>query len=643
MNSSNFYNEIFKLLIAYHDQSGLILKSRTYTLANTIHIVIREPSKFFKKMTKLVFRNPRKLARILLGKYSIRSWDRYQLKLNKEYAAWVKEVESKEFNRNVQIRQVRLLKAKPLVSLITPVFNPPKDVHKKLVDSVLAQTYKEFELLLYDFGDDPEIAKLIDDIAKKDSRIRIKHGLQNKGISQNSNLCLQDAKGEFIGLLDHDDMLMPNALFECVKAINDTGADFVYTDKDKITVDDNRFEPLFKPDWSHEMALCCNYMTHFNLMRTKLVRELGGWDPNTDGAQDWDLFFRIAEKTNKIAHVPKILYHWRTVQSSTSNGIETKPYVIAGQINAVSKHLNYLNLSAIPKHDENGQMYIHWPHVHSSKLFVLHDICGDYNSTIRLIKTLKRQSDFDGSTILVAYPRGAIKNKDASKLRVAGGKLIDYNVGNFVNTVLEAVSSYNIEQVFYINTSVILQKSKDWISQLCGWLTIPDVRIASGALYTVDGRLADMGSFFNSTTRQFHKYNFGTGFRSGYNGYIQWARNLILVAEHAFIFDRALLIEMGQELDVGAIRDDELAKALSVINFKNQGRAVYDPLVSLYDRAPLEIRLPSSDELSIYIDKLFIKGMVDPYYNINLNNDYSDPRPQNQNQLKVNDYSVKLV
>lgn len=645
MNDSEFHRQLIRSIFFYRHHSSSILKSRTYTLANNARIAVKEPVKFAKKTANLIINNPTKLGRIITGKRSIQNWLKDQENLRNEYAEWIDHVEKPSIDINAQKNKLAVLKKKPLISLITPVFNPPVEAHTKLIESVLAQSYPNFELFLYNFGSDPAVEELLNDYFQKDKRIKVKHGLPNEGISKNSNLCLKDVKGEYVGLLDHDDALMPNALFECVLAGTEKGADFIYSDKDKITEEDQRFEPLFKPDWSPEMALGGNYMTHFNLMRTKLVKDLGGWDPNTDGAQDWDLFLRMIERTNKIVHVPKILYHWRTVEGSTANEIGMKPYAIASQKLAVQKHLDFLGVDAKAEHDETGQLNIHWPSQKETSLIIIHDICGDGNNVARIIEDIVSEDQHSSkSRVVVMCEVDALDKKDVDKIKDLKADIIEYKVGDFCKKLSRVVENSSSKTTAYINNTIKSGNNKDKLRQLLGWLEIEGVNLASGMLLAENGQIADMGSFFNPVTRQFHKYHFGTGFRSGYNGYIQWIRNLILPAENVFVFDTELFIKTSRQLNLSKIRDDELAKALALANFDIGGRAVYDPTVVFYDRAPFEVRLPYSTELKKFVDSKKSTLKTDPYYNQNLDNNYSDPKPITDSSVaESSEFSLKTV
>jgi glycosyltransferase involved in cell wall biosynthesis len=628
------------------------MKYYVYTIKRLATIAATRPGYFISKSLTIMLRSPGKIIDLFTRRYILQDWRKKQRKLQKEYHTWIETVEKPSLNVKKQKQEIHQFAKKPLISLVTPVFNPPLNVHKELIESVLAQTYSNFELLLCNFGNDPEVEKLIDDYASKDQRVKVKQKLENKGISANSNLCLEDVVGEFVGLLDHDDALMPNALFECVKLINKKEVDFIYSDKDKITEDGERFEPFFKPDWSPELELGGNYVTHFNLMRTKLLKDIGGWDPETDGAQDWDVFWRIMEKTDKVAHIPKILYHWRTVEGSTSNEITAKSYVIAAQNTTARKHLQAAGLNAEPFHDFRGQMYIDWKEPAGKKVFAIHMLYKNTKNIGKTIKFIQKQPDFDSnSKILLFCLRKDLARKHGKEIEKKYGITVcEYRTGEFIKTFTERVGTTSYDSICYIADSVEkIYRSEgktNWISQLSGWLSSPDIGIAGGLSLSYNKRVVDCGSYFDTSKRNFAKYYFDAGFCSGYSGYLQWIRNFILVSERLFVFKTSLLKELAGREELLNLRDDELPKLLALTNYSLGNRAVYDPTVVAVDKAPFHVIIPPSDTLTEYSIKkcpdLHKDG--DPYYNINLDKNYCDPKPKltdkGKNRQELSDYDV---
>ena len=241
----------------------------------------------------------------------------------------------------------------PLITVITPVFNTPVGWLQAAVDSVLGQLYENFELVLIDdCSTDPDTLKLLPELAARDPRIRLTRLPSTGGISAASNAGLAIARGEWIGFFDHDDLLEPDALYQTAKLLQiHSDADMIYSDEDKLT--EHGFEaPLFKPDWSPDFFLSYNYICHFTTLRRTLVDSVGGFRSEFDGAQDYDLFLRIIERTERIHHVPRILYHWRRSASSTSDNIRRKPKALEAGKRAIDEHLQ--------RRGEAGHVAIDW-------------------------------------------------------------------------------------------------------------------------------------------------------------------------------------------------------------------------------------------------------------------------------------------
>jgi O-antigen biosynthesis protein len=231
-----------------------------------------------------------------------------------------------------QKKESAKFKEKPLISIILPIYNT-NEAHLKLcIDSVISQSYENWELCIADDASTTDISERIKPHINEHKNIKLKRLDKNQHISGASNEALRIAKGDFVALLDHDDILMPNALFEMVKALNENpGKDFFYSDEDKIDENGKHIEPFFKPDWSPDYLLSCNYITHFAVLRKSIVDKIGGFRLGTEGAQDWDLFLRFTQETKKVHHVPKMLYSWRKSETSTAKNAKSKPYAYINQ------------------------------------------------------------------------------------------------------------------------------------------------------------------------------------------------------------------------------------------------------------------------------------------------------------------------
>ncbi|MBI2900066.1 MAG: glycosyltransferase family 2 protein [Planctomycetes bacterium] len=217
---------------------------------------------------------------------------------------------------------------RPLMSVVMPVFNTPEPILRAAVRSVRAQEYPCWELCIADDAStQPHVRRLLDEMRCEEPRLRVMHRTRNEGISAASNSAIDLAKGEFVTFLDHDDELPPWALLEVVRSLNrDPRLDVIYSDEDKLDAGGRRCDPFFKPDYSPDLLLSMNYITHLTVLRRSLLAELGGFRSGFDGSQDYDLILRAVERTSRMAHIPHILYHWRKSATSTSAKPEAKEY-----------------------------------------------------------------------------------------------------------------------------------------------------------------------------------------------------------------------------------------------------------------------------------------------------------------------------
>ena len=323
MKLTNIKNSIINFLVPIGSIRRKIIQYIYRMLKN------KENRKMFSQKTKeLGFFNGFKYS---FYKLVVPESKEYQ---EEKYKNWI-------FNKS-KIEETEKFKYNPLISIITPLYNTPKEYFVDYLRSLQEQTYTNWEVCLVDASSSQlEYVKNI-----QDKRLKYKRLDENRGISENSNQALQLASGEFIALVDHDDMLSPDALYKVVKKLNENPkTDFIYTDEDKFEGNiENRFYPFFKPDYSPDFLRSNNYVCHLSIIRKSLIEKIGGFRKEFDGAQDYDLILRVTENTDKIVHIPDILYHWRIHSASTAQNMETKMYAIEAGKKAIEEHCKRLGL-----------------------------------------------------------------------------------------------------------------------------------------------------------------------------------------------------------------------------------------------------------------------------------------------------------
>ena len=249
--------------------------------------------------------------------------------------------------REAALQELQALSARPLISLVMPTYKTEPKLLREAIDSVRAQHYPEWELIVVDDGsEDPALEQVMSSYAA-DPRIRFRPLRQNVGIAAATNAGLELCEGEFVGFLDHDDTLTADALLRVAQALAaDPELDVVYSDSDKLTIGGVRADPFLKPDWSPVYALGAMYIGHLLVVRTAVAEAAGGFDSAFDKIQDFEFMLRVSERTDRIHHIPQILYHWRAIPGSIAAGTEQKSGVEELQAKAVSDHLGRLGLPA---------------------------------------------------------------------------------------------------------------------------------------------------------------------------------------------------------------------------------------------------------------------------------------------------------
>ncbi|WP_321884407.1 glycosyltransferase family 2 protein [Paraburkholderia bannensis] len=261
-----------------------------------------------------------------------------------QYARWIAEHDSPSADEMGRFaRLARNLPRTPLISVVVPAYNTPASCLTEMIESVLAQVYPHWELCIAnDASTAPHVREILDTYAQRDARVRVHHRQQNGHICAASNSALELATGEFVALLDHDDLLAPQALAMVVKYLNDhPHARLFYSDEDKVSSDGRRITPYFKAGWDPELILQRNVFSHLGVYETALVREVGGFRVGFEGSQDHDLVLRSVGVAGDAAvvHIPHVLYHWRAIDGSTAVRAGEKPYAVDAGLRAVREAL----------------------------------------------------------------------------------------------------------------------------------------------------------------------------------------------------------------------------------------------------------------------------------------------------------------
>ena len=266
-----------------------------------------------------------------------------------DYGEWYNLTKPTE--EELQTQRETVLPYEPLLSIVIPAYKTPEKYLREMMDSILAQTYKNWEVCLVNgspAGEGKIVERVMNQYSAKDSRFRYKNLGENLGISGNTNAAIEMAKGDFVILADHDDTLPEHALFEVASAINQhPECDVIYSDEDKLDMDGGAlFDPHFKPDFNPDLLTSVNYICHLFVVKKTLLEQVGGFRNEYDGAQDYDFIFRCSEAAEGIYHIPKVLYHWRCHQDSTASNPESKLYAFEAGSRAIMAHYERCGIPA---------------------------------------------------------------------------------------------------------------------------------------------------------------------------------------------------------------------------------------------------------------------------------------------------------
>lgn len=317
------------------------------------------------------------------------------------YEAWL--ARHKVDKRTLRRQKHAAFAQKPLISIVIPLYCTPLPYLKELLESVRRQSYENWQLCLADGSPDDKAKEFIEKHYGREKRIVYRKLEENGGISVNTNEAVALAAGEYLMLCDHDDTLEPDALYEIVKAINDTGADVVYTDEDKVSMDGRHyFDPNFKPDFNLFRLRENNYICHIFVVKKSLTDETGLLRPEFDGAQDFDFILRCCEKAQKITHIPKVLYHWRCHMDSTAADPSSKAYAYEAGRKAVREHYQRLGIDAKVEMTERPGWYRSHVKVQGNPLISVIIPNKDHTDDLELcLFSMTRKSTYRNYEILI--------------------------------------------------------------------------------------------------------------------------------------------------------------------------------------------------------------------------------------------------
>ena len=392
----------------------------------------------------------------------------------------------------------------PLFSLVTPVFNPPIWALNECIKSVLSQSTKDWEWCIADDAStNSDVLPVLKKLAEKDSRVKLIQREVNGGIVNASNSALDIATGDFIVLLDHDDSLHLNALEIVAATIRDNAdVDYIYSDEDKIDETGKHFDVFKKPSFSPERLRGQNYCCHVSVVRSSLMKEIGGFRSGFEGAQDYDLILRATEKARKIVHIPEVLYHWRVVTGSTAGDSNAKPYALEAGRRAVVEHCERTGINADVTTTTGGFVHVRRKVSQEKKVSIVIPTRGDRKQVwgistclvTNAINSILKQSSYRNIEIVVVHDRVQQLDRGLeAHFAQNSASLVWYDKPfDFSDKCNLGVVHSTGDIVVLLNDDTEID-STDWLEVLIGFLEDKDVAMVGPLTVLEDGRVQSAG------------------------------------------------------------------------------------------------------------------------------------------------------
>jgi glycosyltransferase involved in cell wall biosynthesis len=482
------------------------------------------------------------------------------------------------------------LAQRPKISILMPTYNTAEDVLIHAIESVRAQTYENWELCIADDASTtPHVRVILLRYQESDPRIKTVFREVNGGISAASNSALELATGEWLAMLDHDDVLPPHALFSVAAAINSNpGVELMYSDEDKLNAIGRRYEPYFKPDFSPELFRSQNYLGHLSVHRTHNVRSVGGWRIGFEGSQDYDLNLRIVERIDPktIHHIPEVLYHWRAIRGSTALARKEKPYAHAAGLRALREHIERLALPARAEEIPGIPYYrtrfsVSHPHPLVSIIMPTRDRADLLRTCVASILDRTVYEPFELMIVdndSVEQETAALLAKLAKDRRV---RVLSYpHPFNYsaINNFAARAAQGEILALLNNDIEVI---SEDWLTEMAAWATQPDIGCVGAKLYYPNNRVQHAGVILGLGGVAGHAHKFFPRDHGGHFGRLKVAQNYSAVTGACLVVRKEIYDAVGgldEENLIVAFNDVDFCLKVRQMGYRN----VWTPFAELY-------------------------------------------------------------
>ena len=603
------------LKLKQHQRELKLLKEQKQTLR-------KSPERRIGQVLLAPYRIPEKLVKATRKKLWPGGGESKRSVAGTQYQEWLQWHRASAGDLDRMRNEAGAFASQPLISIITPVFDTSVPWLEEAVESVLAQAYENWELLLIDDGSSASyLVNALPALAARDRRITLARVGEHKGISGASNQGLGLARGEWVTFLDHDDVLEPDALFQIVSLLQThPDADLIYSDEDKLA-ENGCDAPLFKPDWSPDFLLSYNYVGHLTAVRREIVQKVGGFRSEFDGAQDYDLFLRVIEQSDRIHHIPRVLYHWRRSEVSSAISVRQKPGQLDASRLAIEDHLK--------RRGEPAHVAVDW-RTHAfcvrrellvaRKISIIIPIRSDPEQLRRGVESLTRATRYPNYEIVIVGSED-MPDKASDYLPGMAHRLLRFS-GVFNDS---AVRNFAIKQtdspwLLFLDGDIEAIEP-DWLTIMAEHIQRPEVGAVGGRLLSPNDTIEHAGFVLGVNGIAESAFRGFPAEHPGANRQLQVTRNCSAVSGACMLTRRDVLQEVGGF-------DESLPESLADVDLclKMQRAGyliVYTPFAKLYWHAPQHDRIDTRGDATMH-ERWPEVLQRDPYYNPNLSRERAD-------------------
>jgi len=508
------------------------------------------------------------------------------------YAAWIAAHEPSPAQWSRLAKEVESFQYKPTVSIIMPVFNPPEPYLRAAIESVRRQIYPFWELCIADdCSTSLHVRPVLKEYRHRDERIRVVFLGRRSGISSASNAALALATGDFVGFLDHDDELSPHALLEIVRLLNrNPDLDFIYSDEDKLDFDGTRCDPFFKPEYSPDLLMVMNYITHLSVIRSSLVRAVGGFRLGFEGSQDYDLFLRTLEGARRVGHVPQVLYHWRRSPRSAAGNVLAKTYAYEAAMRALEEAAERRGTPARVSMMTPGHYRVSYRIDGSPQVTIIILSSGRPDALKRSLEGLAATRSVSGDVIVVGSGTAV---GQMLPYRISEGRL-SYRVvadehRDGCQVLRDIASEVRSDYLLFLDDT-LSPCSGGWLEEMIGYAQRPSVGAVGAKIVSQSGRIIHGGLTIPDPQHGVVQSAFAglPSYALGYKSLALAVRNCVAVTRACLLTRRSLFLDVGG-FDGEFTPDDDIDFCLRLVS---QGYwVVWTPFAELVYRGPNEGRI----------------------------------------------------